>query len=189
MDTPSTEPGEKTKEASGGSFWALLALMITAAATLIVLQAKRSDRQANQFIGQPLPPLEVEGWINSQKSLAVKDLRGKVVLVDFWASDCGPCLEQLPELIEFNKRYRDQGVQIIGLSEESGQRAIHLRNLVETRPGLDWPIGYGAGFAYEVLSVYGTPTYILYDRDGRSVWRQPSIGGLEEAVVKLLAKK
>ena len=100
-----------------------------------------------------------------------------------------PCVQELPALIEFNKRYRDRGVMIVGLSEQSGQRAAYLKNFIETRDGLDWPTGYDARLAYEILGIYGTPTYLLYDRSGRSVWGGHSLDGLEDAVTALLAKK
>jgi thiol-disulfide isomerase/thioredoxin len=175
--------------ASGGSFWALFVLLVAAAAILIALQSGRPRPGGGAFVGRPFPPLDAAGWINTKGPLTAEDLRGKIVLVDFWASDCLPCVREVPQLIEFNKRYRDLGVVIVGLSLETGQRAGHLKSLIETRDGLNWPNGYGAQMAYEVLDVYGTPTYFLYDRSGRSVWGGHSLDGLDEAVAALLAKK
>ncbi len=60
---------------------------------------------------------------------------------------------------------------------------------METRDGLDWPVGYDAQMAYDAMGIYGTPTYFLYDRSGRSVWGGHSLDGLEDAVVKVLAEK
>jgi hypothetical protein len=54
---------------------------------------------------------------------------------------------------------------------------------------LDWPNGYGVQLAYEILNIYGTPTYLLYDRSGRSVWGGHTLDGLEDAVTALLATK
>jgi thiol-disulfide isomerase/thioredoxin len=150
--------------------------------------AGRPKQGGGAYVGKLLPPLDAAGWINTKSPLTAEDLRGKIVLVDFWASDCLPCIRALPTLIEFNKRYRDRGVMIVGLSQESGQRAVHLKNFIETRDGLDWPNGYGAQLAYEILGIYGTPTYLLYDRTGRSVWGGHSLGGLEDAVTAELAK-
>jgi thiol-disulfide isomerase/thioredoxin len=164
-------------------------LLVAAAATLVALQGGRPKPGGGAYVGKLLPPLDAGGWINTKTPLTADDLRGKIVLVDFWASDCLPCLHAIPELIQFNKRYRDEGVMIVGLSDESGQRAAHLKALIETRDGLDWPNGYDAVMAYEVLGIYGTPTYLLYDRSGRSVWGGHSLDGLEDAVTALLAKK
>jgi thiol-disulfide isomerase/thioredoxin len=174
---------------SGGSFWALLVLLIVAAATLVALQGARPKPSGGTYVGKLFPPLDAGGWINTKSPLTADELRGKIVLVDFWASDCLPCIQALPTLIEFNKRYRDRGVMIVGLSQESGQRAMHLKSLVETREGVDWPIAYDAQMAYEILGIYGTPTYLLYDQSGRSVWGGHSLDGLEDAVTALLAKK
>jgi thiol-disulfide isomerase/thioredoxin len=178
-----------TEGTSGGSFWALLVLLIAAAATLVALQAGRPKPGRGDYVGRILPPLDAAGWINTKGPLTAEDLRGKIVLVDFWASDCLPCVQKLPELIAFNKHYHDRGVMIIGLSEQSGPRAQLLKNFIETREGLDWPNGYGAALAYEILGIYGTPTYLLYDQSGRSVWGGHSLDGLEDAVTALLAKK
>jgi thiol-disulfide isomerase/thioredoxin len=174
---------------SGGAFWALLALLVAAAATLVVLQARRPHPNSREHLALPLPPLEVGGWINTKKSLTPDDLRDKVVLVDFWASDCGACVEEIPALIKLHQLYRDQGFTIVGLSREGGRRAEHLKSIVETRDGLDWPIGYDANFVYDAMGVNGTPTYVLYGRAGRSIWSGHSLYGLEDAIVAALAKK
>jgi thiol-disulfide isomerase/thioredoxin len=173
---------------SGGSFWALLVLLVAAAATLVAIQGSR-PKPANPYVGKIFPPLDAGGWINTKGPLTADDLRGKIVLVDFWASDCLPCIRALPELIDFKKRYSDRGVMIVGLSEEQGQRAVHLKNFIETQDGLDWPNAYDVRLAYELLDIRGTPTYLLYDQSGRSVWGGHTLDGLEDAVTALLAKK
>jgi thiol-disulfide isomerase/thioredoxin len=189
IDNEASESPTSSNQPSGGSFWALLVLLVAAAATLIALQGARPKAGGGTYVGKMLPPLDAGGWINTKSPLTADDLRGKIVLVDFWASDCLPCLRELPRLIEFNKRYRDRGVMVVGLSQESGQRAVHLKSLIETRDGLDWPNAYDAQLAYEILGIYGTPTYLLYDQSGRSVWGGHSLVGLEDAVTALLAKK
>lgn len=188
VDNEAPDSPTPSDQSSGGSFWALLVLLVAAAATLIALQGGR-PKPKNAYDGKIFPPLDAAGWINTKTPLTAEDLRGKIVLVDFWASDCIPCIRALPQLIEFNKRYRDQGVTIVGLSQEMGQRAEHLKSFIETRDGLDWPNGYGAQLAYEILNIYGTPTYLLYDQSGRSVWGGHTLDGLEDAVTAALAKK
>jgi len=166
-----------------------LILLVAGAATLVAIQGGRPKLGAGMYVGKILPPLDAGGWINTKKPLTAEDLRGKIVLIDFWASDCVPCIRSLPSLIEFHKRYRDQGVMIVGLSNQSGQRAAYMKNFIETHDGMDWPNAYDAQLAYEILGINGIPTYLLYDRSGRSVWGGHSLHGLEDAVTALLAKK
>jgi hypothetical protein len=93
----------------------------------------------------------------------------------------------MPELVEFHERFRDQGVTIIGLTAEEADAAERVKRFV-ARAGIEWPIAYDARAAYQALGIYGMPTYVLYDRTGRSVWGGHSLAGLEEATVAALAK-
>ena len=82
-------------------------LLVAAAATLVAIQGGR-PKPVSAYVGKIFPPLDAGGWINTKAPLTAEDLRGKIVLVDFWASDCLPCIRALPELIEFQKRFRDR---------------------------------------------------------------------------------
>jgi thiol-disulfide isomerase/thioredoxin len=180
------EPEAEPREPRRG-FWPLLALLVVAAGVLIGLQARRPE-PVNAWAGRALPPLEVDGWLNTEKPLTAEDLRGNVVLVDFWATTCGYCLRHVPQLAEFHKRYGKQGVLLVGLTAEPASVVDGIKQVVEVT-GIDWPTGYGAGVAFNALGVFGTPTYVLYDRTGRSVWGGHSLDGLEEATVAALARK
>jgi thiol-disulfide isomerase/thioredoxin len=136
-----------------------------------------------------LPPLNVSGWINTNKPLTAADLQGKIVLVDYWATWCGPCVRAMPELIRFNKQHQDLGVLVVGLTSEDGPAAEHVKNFVETKDGMTWPIGYGAGLTFRKMEIEVIPTFMLYDRSGISVWGGNSLDGVEEALVAAVAKK
>jgi thiol-disulfide isomerase/thioredoxin len=72
-------------------------------------------------IGSKAPELDIEHWIASdddKKSPVKKFDEGKVYVVEFWATWCGPCLASMPHLAELQKQYRDQGVRIISVSDE-----------------------------------------------------------------------
>lgn len=170
-----------------GAFWPLMALLLVAALTLVALQMRR-PRLPDPFEGLPLPPLDVAGWLNTDRPLSAADLRGNVVLIDFWASDCGPCLRHMPELVKYRQRFAERGVMVVGLTHEPPQALERVRRTVQ-RMGIDWPIGYGADLAYAALEIRGTPTYVLYDRSGRSVWSSHRLDGLEDATVAALARK
>jgi thiol-disulfide isomerase/thioredoxin len=173
---------------SRGSLWILVMVLGVAAAILITIQARR-PKPPNEFAGLPLPPLEVSGWINTEKPLVDADLRGQIVLVDYWATWCGPCVRGMPELVRFNKLHRDLGVKVIGFTSEEGPAVQQVKNFVESKDGIDWPIAYGAGMVLQKMDIVGIPTYVLYDRSGNSVWGGHSLDGIEEFVARELAKR
>tara|TARA_Y100001934_G_scaffold275253_2_gene369271 strand:- start:2737 stop:3822 length:1086 start_codon:yes stop_codon:yes gene_type:complete len=74
-----------------------------------------SGKKQQELIGQDAAPLAVTHWANG-KPLTAADLKGKVVLLDFWAVWCGPCVATFPHLIEWNEKYADKGLVTIGLT-------------------------------------------------------------------------
>jgi thiol-disulfide isomerase/thioredoxin len=82
---------------------------------------KNFDLQADRIsylIGKEAPELQkIKGWINS-KPLTLAELRGKVVLLDFWGTWCGPCVGSMPKLIDLHEKYHDKGLVIIGIHND-----------------------------------------------------------------------
>jgi thiol-disulfide isomerase/thioredoxin len=74
-----------------------------------------AGRKLAQLIGQPAASLAVSAWVNGAP-LTDADLKGKVVLLDFWAVWCGPCIATFPHLREWNEKYADKGLVIVGLT-------------------------------------------------------------------------
>ncbi len=119
-------------------------------------------------INEPAPDFVVETMAGDTVSLA--DLRGQVVLLNFWATWCPPCRIEMPGFQRVWEDYRDQGFVIVGLSVDQGVRSEVVR-WVEQR-GLTFPIAFAPG---PVIRTYGgantLPTSILIDREGRIVHR------------------
>lgn len=162
-------------------------MLLVAAGALLVLQWRRPTLPG-PLSGLGLPALHAAGWINTDGPLSADDLRGRVVLVDFWQTTCGPCVQHLPELTALHLRFRNEDVVFLGLTPESNE-SNQISQFVERTTGLDWPIGYGAGFTFELTGIRATPTYVLYDRTGRSVWAGHSLDEVEDELIKALARK
>jgi peroxiredoxin len=100
------------------------------------------------------------------KSWNLKALRGKVVMVNFWATWCQPCRREMPDLDALYKRFKDQGLVILGISDEEAPKVKEL--LSEQK--VSYPILLDPGRKVnEAFRIEGIPKNFVYDRDGKLV--------------------
>lgn len=78
-------------------------------------QSIETGKKLAALVGADAAPLEVEAWVNGEP-LTDADLKGKVVLLDFWSVWCGPCISTFPHLREWHEKYADKGLVMIGLT-------------------------------------------------------------------------
>ncbi len=136
---------------------------------------------SGQGVGGTAPP--VHGWDTSGREISLADYEGQVVVLDFWATWCGPCVTKLPELIAVQEKYADQGVQVIGVS---GDRSIEDLRGFEENSDLNFPTIFNG--AREILDAYeirGFPTIVVIDQNGRITHRSHH-GNVENEVTRLL---
>jgi len=101
----------------------------------------------------------------SGQTLVLSAYRGKVVVLDFWATWCDPCREEIPHLVDLQNKYRDQGLQIIGISMDDGPEPV--RDFYQ-RYRMNYPVAMGDAKIGELYGgVLGLPIAFLIGRDGR----------------------
>ena len=117
-------------------------------------------------LGETAPELNVGQWFNTDESLTLADLRGKVVVVELWATWCGPCRTSTPHLVELSERYADN-VVFLGLTDEEPAAAPIEDFIAEF--GIPYPVG-AKSTANADYGVTGIPTAFVVDEAGVIQW-------------------
>ena len=163
-------------------------------AGIIVALLLRTDGglspEARRLIGNPAPEFQGDFAINGEP-IKLSALRGKVVLLDFWATWCPPCIKALPHLIELNDHYKNAGLAVVGVTVYNNEQPVELQRARFTKfarqNGMDYLImALDSKDAGEILTVYGVtgfPQVVLIDRQG--IVRQVIVGGGPEAAQEI----
>jgi thiol-disulfide isomerase/thioredoxin len=127
--------------------------------------------------------------INGAK-LALADYRGKVVLLDFWATWCGPCRIEIPEFVQMQQKYRDQGFAVLGVAMQDTPDSV---SKFYQQFRLNYPVAMGnSQLAALYGGIFGLPTSFMIGRDGHIYSQHSGTTGpdvFEEEIRQLLAGK
>jgi thiol-disulfide isomerase/thioredoxin len=132
-------------------------------------QPKANQRAIESIRYSSIPKLDGNAF-------KLADFDGKVLIVDLWATWCGPCREQAPQLAELSSRYRDQGLEVVGLSLDEQSNQAGVAEFIKT-VGINYTVGYASNRVSGAV-LTGTedetgdppiPQLFIFGRDGKLV--------------------
>lgn len=137
--------------------------------------------------GKPAPDFE-ELMVDRETTMKLSDLRGKVVLLDFWASWCGPCRKENPNVVAVYNKYKDKGFTVMNVSLDDN--LDRWKQAIE-QDGLIWPnhvsdLKKWSSKVGQLYQVRGIPFTVLIDQNGNIVQTNLRGAALEEVVSRLL---
>jgi len=175
---------------------ALLAVAALAA-SLAALTFAAPPTGASLAVSEVRPAPDFQGidtWLNS-KPLKAEDLRGKVVLVDFWTYTCINCLNHLPYVKEWNEKYKDQGLVVVGVHTPEFPFEKSTKNVQDAIKRLEIKHAVAQDNSYATWKAFNNqywPAVYLIDKQGKIVYShfgEGSYGVTEKKIQALLAEQ
>jgi peroxiredoxin len=168
--------------------------MVVVITAMLVFGRKKNDVSANTgskitegaFKGKPAPDFSLETL--DGKTLKLSDLRGKAVVLNFWATWCSPCKAEMPWFVDFQKQYAGEGLQIVGVAMDDSAKEDIAK--FAKQMGVNYPVVLGKeSLADQYGGVEFLPTTFYIDRSGNIqdrvfgiVDRQEAEGSVKKAL-------
>ena len=156
--------------------------------------AKENVKVIEELKGVDLTkPLKMTFNSMDGRKVNLSNLRGKVVLIDFWATYCGPCIKEMPHVRAMYDKYRDKGFEVIGIAADGDKNRERIEAILK-KTGANWPqridSGSDALVSYHALyKVKSLPTVWLLNKEGTIVDRKARGERLEPLIRKYLGLK
>ena len=152
-------------------------ILAVAALSSATLQAEEMNKPAPNFTLKS----------NSGKNLKLSESRGEVILLNFWASWCGPCRQEMPLLDSLHNKYKGLGFKVMGVNvEENSKEAIKILNEIK----VSFPVVFDtSNKVSELYNVSAMPSTVLIDRDGKMRYLHKGYKPGDEATYKQWVKK
>ena len=134
-------------------------------------------RTEKSMVGQSLPKLSVQ-WLDKKP-----ETEGKPMIVEFWATWCPPCRSSIPHLNEIYAKYKDKGLQIVGITDEDRAKIKKFEKEVP----IEYAVGLDANGKYaKPFGIKGIPHAVLVDKTGKVVWEGHPMSLKESQIEELL---
>jgi thiol-disulfide isomerase/thioredoxin len=176
----------------------LCSLLVDESGEPSVVEHFRSRLRLLQLVGRPAPPIDANDVDGRRVRLA--DLKGKVVLISFWASWCPPCLADFPRLNALEATYQNRGFEVLGVNVDAHHDVVKdVKSATPTvrhvlvHHGVTWPNvlndGGGPGDIARAYGIEVVPANALVGRDGMVLGVEIGEAELEEVIVKALGDR
>src|SRR6266481_3555643 len=149
--------------------------------------------ETNNIVGHPAPDFELKVLGSRGKTMKLSDLKGKAVLIDFWATYCGPCKVEMPWIADLQKKYGPEGFQVVGIDIGDAASEKQINDFAH-KMGVNYPILIGTDEVGDRYfgGVNGLPQNFFIDRSGKIVGYElsvpPSASVFEEHVKTALGE-
>jgi len=116
-----------------------------------------------------LPHFEGE-MFNNSKPFSIEELKGKLILIDFWYMSCAPCYKTIPYLRDFYNKYHSKGLEVIGLNPfDNSNSKKELLSIYIEKNGIDYPVILVNRSVADLFKVHAYPTMFLFDKSGNLI--------------------
>ena len=147
------------------------------------------NAQAGSKVGDKAPGIDAKEWITTKGSISsgeiMERIKGRIIVVEFWATWCPPCRTSTPHLVKLYSEYKDKGVVIIGLTREDRRKDNIDKFIREMK--VNYIIGTGSDSGTD-YGVSGIPHAFVISPEGKIHWRGHPMGGLDKVIKDALKK-
>ncbi|MBK8846319.1 MAG: redoxin family protein [Bacteroidetes bacterium] len=139
-----------------------LVLLLIASTTILQAQVLRSGPPGQ--VGEQAPEVKIKEWLNSNKAI---DLKGKPLLIDFWATWCGPCRAAIPHMNELAKEYKSK-MNFLSLTAEEKEKVVPFMQKTAFESFVVTDFNRVSNSNY---GISGIPHIVIIGADGKVAWR------------------